>query len=227
MIDIHSHILPYVDDGCGDPEKAVNMLEDAIAQGVTDIILTPHYRAKYCMEKEDLQKEFAKFSEYVKSKNLPINIYLGQEIFVTSNVKQLITEGKVATLNGSKFVLVEFDTENEIDIAEEVYELAICGYVPIVAHLERYYYADAKTAFEIKQSGGMVQVNAESVVGRGKIARKTRQMLKYALVDFIASDMHYGRSNHLAESRQYVKKKLGDDAEKILFEGNAERILKG
>lgn len=227
MIDIHSHILPYVDDGCGSPEKALELLKDAVEQGVTDIILTPHYRAKYRMDNQGLQREFAKFSEYVKSENLPINLYLGQEIFVAGNVKQMLADKTLATLNGSKYVLVEFDTENEVDIAEEVYELAICGYVPIVAHLERYYYADAKMAFEIKQSGGMVQVNAESVVGRGKMGRKTRQMLKYALVDFIASDVHHGRKNYMAESRAYVKRKLGDEAEKILFEGNAERILKG
>ncbi|MBQ9756307.1 MAG: hypothetical protein IJV99_01780 [Clostridia bacterium] len=227
MIDIHSHILPFVDDGSGSIENSIVMLEDAISFGVTDMFLTPHYRSRCKLSAEEIKVEFEKFSAVVKEKGLPINLHLGQELFYTQELKAKLKDKTVATLANSKYILVEFSTETETDIPEAVYELSLLGFIPIVAHLERYYYADDRTAFEIKQAGGLVQINAESVLVKGRIYRKVKKMFKYALVDFVASDMHWGRKNRLADSLALVKKKFGEDAVKAVYYENAKKILKG
>jgi len=227
MIDIHSHILPFVDDGSGSVENSIAMLEDAISFGVTDMFLTPHYRSRCKLSAEEIKVEFEKFLAVVKEKGLPINLHLGQELFYTQELKAKLKDKTVATLANSKYILVEFSTETETDIPEAVYELSLLGFIPIVAHLERYYYADDRTAFEIKQAGGLVQINAESAIAKGRIYRKVKKMFKYALVDFVASDMHWGRKNRLADSLALVKKKFGEDAVKAVYYENAKKILKG
>ena len=227
MIDIHSHILPFVDDGSGSVENSIAMLEDAISFGVTDMFLTPHYRSRCKLSAEEIKVEFEKFSAVVKEKGLPINLHLGQELFYTQELKAKLKDKTVTTLANSKYILVEFSTETETDIPEAVYELSLLGFIPIVAHLERYYYADDRTAFEIKQAGGLVQINAESALAKGRIYRKVKKMFKYALVDFVASDMHWGRKNRLADSLALVKKKFGEDAVKAVYYENAKKILKG
>ena len=227
MIDIHSHILPFVDDGSGSVENSIAMLEDAISFGVTDIFLTPHYRSRCKLSAEEIRVEFEKFSAVVKEKGLPINIHLGQELFYTQELKAKLKDKSVVPLANSKYILVEFSTETETDIPEAVYELSLLGFIPIVAHLERYYYADYRTAFEIKQAGGLVQINAESVLAKGRIYRKVKQMFKYALVDFVASDMHWGRKNRLADSVALVRKKFGENAVNAVYYENAKKILKG
>ena len=227
MIDIHSHILPFVDDGSGSVENSIAMLEDAISFGVTDMFLTPHYRSRCKLSAEEIKVEFEKFLAVVKEKGLPINLHLGQELFYTQELKAKLKDKTVATLANSKYILVEFSTETETDIPEAVYELSLLGFIPIVAHLERYYYADDRTAFEIKQAGGLVQINAESALAKGRIYRKVKKMFKYALVDFVASDMHWGRKNRLADSLALVKKKFGEDAVKAVYYENAKKILKG
>ena len=227
MIDIHSHIIPFVDDGSVDLESSLALIEDAIKQGVEHIILTPHYRSRFRLPKEKINSEFEKFSQIVKDKGLNVNLYLGQEIFMTYGVKELLEQNAVCTMANSKYVLVEFDTENERDIVSDVYELVLLGYIPIVAHLERYFYADYKTAFEIKQVGGLIQVNADSIVKKGRIRRKVKRLFERALVDFVASDVHVGRRNYMADSMKIVRKKFGNDAVRAVYYENARKILKG
>ncbi len=227
MIDIHSHIIPFVDDGSVDLESSLGLIEDAIKQGVERIILTPHYRSRFRLPKEKINSEFEKFSQIVKDKGLNVNLYLGQEIFMTHGVKELLEQNAVCTLANSKYLLVEFDTANERDIVSDVYELVLLGYIPIVAHLERYFYADYKTAFEIKQVGGLIQVNADSIVRKGRIRRKVKRLFERALVDFVASDVHVGRRNYMSDSMKIVRKKFGNDAVRAVYYENARKILKG
>ncbi len=100
MIDIHTHILPAVDDGSKSVENSIQMLKDLSANGVSDVVLTPHYRGKYNTPKEVLIQEFAKFKEVAKE--VDINLYLGREIYCDRESLNLLSEGKLLTLNGTK-----------------------------------------------------------------------------------------------------------------------------
>ena len=134
MIDIHSHILPFVDDGSQSIECSLDLIKKAVAEGITDIVLTPHYRLRYTCSPKELLLAFDNLKNAVAENNIDINLFLGQEIFYTREVKELLKENKLLTMNGKKYVLIEFPFDTFYDISEAVYVLSNAGYKPIVAH---------------------------------------------------------------------------------------------
>ena len=225
MIDIHSHILPEVDDGSDNTEQSLLMLEEAERQGITDIILTPHYRADYLTDKDDIEKQFAKLQAVVKEKGIGVSLYLGQEIFAFNDMVKSLKAGKLLSMNESEYVLVEFSAKQAMDISETVYMLKTNGFIPIVAHLGRYFYADAEIAREIKEIGGLIQINAGSLCGSLLHRRKAMGFIKEGLVDFVASDVHYKRKNDMLKAYRIVSKKFGEEAANRLFTENAKVLL--
>ena len=228
MIDIHTHILPFVDDGSFDKNLSLDMLQECVNQGVTDVFLTPHYRKLYKLPTNVLRSEFEKFNSVVTSYNIPINLYLGQEIYIDDNYKQAFASKKILTMNDSKFVLIEFGFDSEEDMADVVYEIKMFGYTPIVAHYERYSNSDIETAFEIKALGGFIQINADSLVGKSKrrYLKLIKRLFNENLVDFVASDVHHDRENHLLLAKQFVQKKFGEETANRVFTLNAKKLLK-
>ncbi len=227
IIDIHSHTLPCVDDGSLDIADSLNMLKTSCELGTKDLILTPHYRRNFKCSVETLRAEFDKFKERAEKKGVPVNLYLGQEIFVEKDTTELLKSGKLLTLNDSKYVLLEFDFNEYTDISEKVYEFKAYGYKPIVAHIERYSYSDIEMAEEIKSIGGYIQINAESLVGKSckLYGKKTKKLIKSGFVDFVASDYHSVRNNRIKDAADYVYSKYGLPVAKRLFFENAEEII--
>ncbi len=229
MIDIHAHILPAVDDGSKDLTQSLTMLSESVSIGITDVILTPHYRKEIKPNKDALIEKFNCFCDQVKQLGLAVNLYLGQEVYVDDNYKQNFSNGKVLTMNGTKYVLVEFAFNDKCDIAEIIYELKAYGYKPIVAHPERYFYVDLDTVQEIKNLGGLIQLNAQSIVSLRSFRRKRfiNKLFKLNLVDFVASDMHFMRKNYMQKAFKYINKKFGAEIANKVFNINAEKIIKG
>jgi len=229
MTDIHAHILPSVDDGSLSLEQSLKMLGDLYADGVTDVILTPHYKNNYKCTPTELKDAFNEFKLRTFEAGIPIGLYLGQEIFIDKSYKKLLAEKKVLTLNGSKYLLIEFDFSIETDIADIVYELKNLGYLPIIAHFERYAYVDTDVAREIKELGGLIQVNADSIVGKHKrkYLKLIKQLMADGLVDFVASDLHSKRKVLTGKARQYVEKKFGETYAEKIFSSNANCLIKG
>ncbi len=229
MIDVHTHVLPFVDDGSRSVESSLLMVKEAVAQGVTDMVLTPHLRGDYNASPERLKSVYNDFCDAVKNAGIEIKLYLGQEIFIDKDFKKLFSTDKILTLNGSKFVLIEFDYVSEFDIGETVYELVNMGYVPVIAHFERYVYADSSVAEEVKSLGGFIQVNADSFFGKAKKVyyKKIKELFKDGLVDFVASDVHAFRENYLNRAYGFVLKKFGVNTADAVFTNNALKILNG
>ena len=229
MIDIHTHILPNIDDGSKSIESSLNMLKQSIDQGVTDIIMTPHYRGEYKYDKQTAIDYFENFKAKVKEKGLAVNLYLGQEIFIEPDYKRQFKNGKFLTIASTKYVMIEFDYSAYVDAPEIVYEIIRFGYKPIIAHVERYDCMDLKDVVEIKELGGFIQINASSIVEMkmGKIHRKAKILLRCGLVDFVASDVHENRKNNLQKASKYVEKKFGKYIKDKLFLKNAKKIIEG
>lgn len=229
MIDVHCHILPAVDDGSRTDEQSFIMLEEEVRQGVTDIVCTPHFRADYRTKHGRIETAFKTFKRKAAERKIPINLYLGQEIYCFNGVEKMIESGGLFTMNGTPYVLMEFSFNRVCDIAETVYTLKNKGYIPIVAHIERYFYADIALAEEVKETGGLIQINAESLCGffNFKYKRKVMTLLQAGLVDFVASDFHFKRKNRLAKAYAIVKKKFGEETAEKLFVTNAKPIVNG
>ena len=225
MIDIHSHILNSVDDGSRNLEQSLAMLKEEENQGVTEIVLTPHYRADYLPKSDDIRLKFAELKEYAKKNGINVKLHLGQEIFVFEGVVNALEDGKVLSVNGGKYVLVEFSTKHVNDIPETVYMLVKNGFIPIVAHIGRYFYADIETAREVKDIGGLIQINASSLCGSCAYKRKALALIRAGLVDFVASDVHYNRKNLMLKAYKKVEKKFGKATADKLFTENARAML--
>ncbi|MDD3170805.1 MAG: hypothetical protein PHO86_00625, partial [Bacilli bacterium] len=167
MVDIHSHIIPFIDDGSKTMEGSIALIEEAIKQGITDIICTPHYRPKmFEVDHEKTEKTFFQLQDATKDKN--IRLYLGQEIYCKriDSLLEILQNKKVFTMNNTNYLLLEFPYTDYVDISEIVYVMSIRKYQPIVAHIERYEYVKITDIQEIRKNGGLIQVNSSSIVGK-------------------------------------------------------------
>jgi protein-tyrosine phosphatase len=228
MFDIHSHLLPFVDDGSSSIDDSVNLLKKAVDEGVSKIILTPHFNiGEYKLSKERIVSAFSNFSNHVKSLGVDIELYLGEEVFCNSKVYDLIKNGEVITMNNTKYLLTEFDYFEDTDVYNYCYNILSFGYVPIIAHVERYRYLDFDKIVELKDLGVLVQVNANSVSGEdGKVLQKRMfSLIKNNLVDFVATDIHTRRDASLKLAQNVVLKKFKEEVANKLFIENAKILF--
>ncbi|MBR6737035.1 MAG: hypothetical protein IKL82_01560 [Clostridia bacterium] len=229
MFDIHSHVLPFVDDGSSSLESSLDLIKTEMANGVTDIMLTPHFkRGIYDYGVDELKEKFLAFKEETRKAGLNVNLYLGQEVYCDRYVYDHIKEGKVLTLNGTRYILIEFDYFTETDILDYVYNIVMLGYKPIIAHIERYSYLDWNTIFDLKQMGALIQVNAFSITGDfgRQFQKKVISAIKKGLIDFVASDVHSGRDCVMQKAYKTLLKHAGRTLTDRVFKHNAEQLFK-
>lgn len=226
MIDIHCHILPGVDDGAKDELMALAMLEKAIQDGVTHVILTPHLY-KYSEAKiEKHRAMFKQFVQTVEQKGLPIKLFLGKEVYFKEPMLDHVNH---LSFEGSPYVLVEFSTSHPQTIDETVFNLKVSKLKPIVAHVERYPYLKKEDYFQIRETGALLQVNASAITGLEGIFKRRliKFLLKNHLVDVVASDAHNmsNRKPNLKNAYKRVSKKYGKAYADLIFLENPMKII--
>jgi len=202
IVDIHSHIIYGVDDGAVDIKMSLELIDDLYNQGVRDIFCTTH---SYYIEggRENYDKRFNEINNIVKEKYSDLRLFKGCEILCYEhNIKSIIRkiDDKIfPTLNETKYVLVEFDIYSKDKI--NLFGMAYClkqlidrGYIPIIAHAERYYevYEDMiENIMSFKRMGCMVQVNLYSILGIvEKYDKPANELLNNKLIDFVGTDIH-------------------------------------
>ena len=211
MLDIHTHIIPYVDDGSSSLEESINMIKHEIDIGVTDIICTPHHIFhRYETTVEVIKERFNFLKEEVEKLNLPIKLYLGQEICYThrEDIISMLKNGTLLTLNNTNRVLLEFSfTREPEDILDVIYNFNINGYEVIIAHVERYEWMTLDKVVALRNEGALIQINSNSFLGltTWKEKRFVKKLLKHNLVDFVASDTHSFRPSTLDKSYKKIK----------------------
>lgn len=193
MIDIHSHIIYGVDDGSKNVEDSISMLKEAKKAGFTDIIVTPHYMEGYFEHsKEDISNRIDILKNKIEGE---INIFQGNEIYLTTSINDLIDEDLATTLNNSKYVLFELPMlEKPINLIEIVYKILEHDRIPIIAHPERYKYVqeDNNILLDLIETGVLFQSNYGSIIGTyGKNVQETvKKLLKHNMIHFLGSDNH-------------------------------------
>ena len=196
MIDIHSHILPGIDDGSKNIKMTLDMLRMAEKDGTTDIIATPHFCRGYGEATYFQVKEYVKhFNLLAKEENIDINIYYGQEVYYSESLLSDFKDGIIGTINDSRYMLLELDMANfEPEVLDTIYELKVMGIQPILAHPERYKFIIEKPSRinRFINEGVLFQMNSGSIVGNfGQSVRKTAEiLLDHRIYSFIGSDAH-------------------------------------
>lgn len=233
MKDIHSHLLFGIDDGCKDINESISLLKEAEKQGVTELMITPHYieESKYNCNNEEKQKLFDQLVEKTKEENINIKLYLGNEVFINDNFLKLLKKKEIKTLNNSKYVLLEFPFGNMLyNTKDIIYELVVAGYVPILAHPERYriFQRHPDHIEEYLRMGVLLQGNYKSLFGKyGREAKKTLiYLLKKHQITFLGSDCHHEKDFKIKKLKKKLKSIVkSDNMIEDLLENNFNKVI--
>lgn len=225
MIDLHCHIIPNLDDGSNSLTQTLNMINKEINLGYKGAFATSHFipgSLEYNIEK--YKTSINELNEILNLKNIDFKIYPANEIYYTPELISLLDSGRVLTLNNSKYFLMELPMNGIIlGLEEFLVNLIKLGYIPIIAHPERYCFTDSKFDFilNLKEKGVQFQVNIASILGYyGKYSKKNViKLFKEGIVDYIGTDAH-------EDVKIYDKyKKAIKKIRKILSEEKLNEIL--
>ena len=224
MIDIHTHLLPGVDDGTPSVDASRPVLEQFARDGVVTVVCTPHLNAsaagKAAPVREQNDALLASLAAAVP--NGP-RLVLGWEIMLDEPGVDL-TQPEVM-LGSSKAVLVEFPRTSPPDNgAAEIFRIRMSGVVPVLAHPERYWGCTVQAVRDWRRCGAIVQMDAIMLFGKSPLSVMARELVTQGLVDCMASDNH-GDRRSLAAARQWLVETAGESHAHLLTSENPRRIL--
>jgi protein-tyrosine phosphatase len=230
LTDIHCHLLYGVDDGSRDIETSLKMLDRAKEEDIDKIVLTPHFRhGMFPYELDRIERHFKELKPFARQKG--IDLRLGCEYHVDSDIVSNLESGRIHSLNDSEYVLTEYSHDTDAGyILEWTGELQSRGYVPIVAHIERYAcMKDHDLLIRLRNMGAMLQINADALLGKEGFGTKNfcRKLVKNGLCDIVASDSHgiEKRVNHLGEAFRDTEKRFGRETADRLFSINPSKVF--
>jgi len=229
MIDIHSHLLPKVDDGPSSNDEFLVLLNDYVDNGVTDILCSPHYKAnRFEMDTESIKNQFNESCEFALK--MGVRLHLWREVMVDSNTVTNLKRGSIVKENTP--LLIEFKPSIEFDeyyLEDLLYSLKLYSSTVVLAHVERYINFSFKNIERLSEMGYKLQVNSNGLLGNdGKSkSKKIKKLLKKELISYIGSDIHkvYQKVN-LALCKKEISKYLSAEYVEKLFKGNQEELLK-
>jgi protein-tyrosine phosphatase len=222
VIDIHSHLLPGVDDGAQSFEDALPVLQRFAAEGVTVLVCTPHLDASRADE-APVAEHAALHKELQARAPKTLTLATGWEI-------QLDLPGVDLTrtelhLGGSTAALVEFmGMTVPPNATNEIYRIRMSGVVPVLAHPERYRGATLENVEEWRGAGAVTQLDAAMLFGNAPMCRLARALLQHGLVDCIASDNH-ADARSLLSARRWLEELGAPEQALLLTETNPGRVL--
>lgn len=232
ILDVHSHILPKLDDGASTGKMSVEMLRAAAQQGVKRVIATPHYSAFFPNTDPDRIRGLCRgLNRKASKEGIDCRVRPGQEIMYSEGVLDLLEQGKLLTMAESRYILIEFDPSAPFSfIYKAIRECTSEGYSPIIAHVERYLSVREKgRADELTGQGAYLQMNYRSISGgwRSSTTRWCREMLKEKKIHFLGTDMHNmtSRKPEITPAYDWLKKHLEAEYVRRITKGNAKMIL--
>lgn len=233
-MDMHCHCLPGIDDGAKNMEESLQMLQMAYADGIREVIATPHFHHRRGhASKEVICEKVKEVQEAIRKTCPDMVLYPGNELYYSSRLPEFIAEEKICTMADSRYVLIEFSPDTEYaEMRNALMNIQTQGVWPILAHIERYFCLVKKPALalELAEMGIYLQVNAGGVLGR--YGRKEKSLIKKMFakgkISFVATDAHdtENRKQELSECAEYVKKKFGEAMVNTCFYENPQAVVK-
>ncbi len=233
IIDMHSHILPGLDDGASDIQESIMMLRQAHRQGITEVVATPHHSGQYqniCPDR--IRTMCRRLQERAQAElKAEMTIWPGQEIMYSEEALSMLDQGNLLTIADSRYVLVEFmPTAPYSYIFRAVKDMILAGYRPILAHAERYQALRENGRLEeLKGQGASIQLNFRSIGGGWyhQTTRWCRKMLRNGIADFLGTDMHNtrGRGPETENAAAWMERELDSRYRESVLMGNARQLL--
>lgn len=215
MVDLHSHILPGIDDGAKDVDVAIELLKMARVQGIDKIVCTPHYDAQKGSVPSFLRyrlKSSKLLRREMKQQEILCELKMGAEVYLTEEAS--CVDLLPLRIEGTDYLLVEFPViASGNGLLELLYEVQLQGVIPIIAHIERYPFAAENPEFilELIRMGCVIQVNATTILRKDKYARWILPFIKCGLIQIVASDVHSikNRPCKMDKATKRIRKKCG------------------
>ena len=236
MIDIHCHILPDFDDGAADLAESLEMARMAVSSGTTGIVATPHFLGESASLRQlpVLLERYERLKQALAREEIPLELHLGAEILCLPETPQLAARQALPTIADSRYLLTEFYFNEPASYMNEMLDsLAELGYLPVVAHPERYkaVQQDLHLARHWFARGYVLQVNKGSLLGAfgPRVRHTSQQILSEGLAHLIASDAHGcdQRTPHMGLLRQWLAENCPPDYIDVLLNRNPARIAAG
>lgn len=238
MIDIHAHILPGLDDGSDSMEESLEMAYIAVENGTRVIAATPHCNIPEQYENyedsENGREIFLRLCKELKQEKIPLKVVRGMEIYGVGDIRRLISERKLISLNHSGYYLIEFPFDMHPDEISDGLDMVFgAGGIPVLAHPERYYCVQdtPNLVYEWMLGGVLTQINKGSFLGSfGRREERTAVvLLEHGLITCLASDCHgtQWRSPDMRDIWRYIRSRAYEDTAQLLLDDNPRHILEG
>ena len=234
--DIHNHILFKVDDGADSIETSMEMVKEEYDQGARSLILTPHYdEESFNLSVDRWNRRFADLESAVKEEFPDMKLYLGNEVLLCNDMIEKLEAGKILTMASTRYVLIEFyPMEDYGTIERALSQLVNGGYIPIIAHCERYKAFRKKIGIINKTNldhvidmGCYLQVNATSVYREDK--KFVKKLIENEMLHLIGTDAHSvkRRGVHWEECIDYLESEYDEKLVEWLLVRNPNMIISG
>ena len=233
FIDLHSHLLPDVDDGVKTFDDSLEILAELEAHGLKKLVLTPHYIPEtiYNSPRVDNFKLLHELKSLAREAGLKVELFLGNELYINRGISALLKKKLISPLADSKYLLIELPMSGNFEGYEDIFrDLTAEGYTVVLAHPERYVSVqkDFKLLERLKSLSVLFQCNLGSIAGQyGRHAEKTvKKMAKKDLIFAFGTDTHHMRDfDELDESFYRLTKIYGEAKLSHLLVDNPLKIL--
>ncbi|SDH27172.1 protein-tyrosine phosphatase [Alteribacillus persepolensis] len=232
MIDLHSHILPAVDDGPATDEDSLALARAAVEKGIHTVAATPHHRnGAFVNRGDEIAVMVHDFNRMLAAENIPLTVVSGQENRVHSYLAEELQKGDAIPINHSRYVLIEFPSVEVPPYTQQLFfDLQTQGYIPVIVHPERNktFVEKADVLYHLVKNGALTQVTAHCFSARAD--KRTKQfaegLVTRHLAHIIASDAHntHTRPFNIHEAYRVLEKDIGIEYVEMLKQNAADIV---
>ena len=224
MKDLHNHLMYGIDDGSRSLKESKELLKKLEERGVSEILLTPHFIRDSEYSSNNREK---KVILDILQKETSIKLYIGNEVYIDDKIIDYINNGYISTINNSRYVLIELSLYNRINnYMDIIFDLINSGYIPVIAHVERYHYIKLEEIIKLNDMGCLFQSNLGSLLGRyGKnTTRNLILLLKKRIINVFGTDIHRTVYD-INKALNILKKYTSEDYYNDLIVNNFNNII--
>ena len=220
MVDLHCHLLPGVDDGSKSMEISLRMAREAVENGVTHALLTPHHmNGRYVNHKQDVIRLTKQFADELERHNIPLTVFPGQEVRINGNLLEALDNDDILFADtGNRYLMLEFPDDDVPHYTNRmIFDLQQRGITPVIVHPERntMIMDQPDLLYDLLQKGCLSQITASSYVGTfgKKVEKFSRQLIAAGQGYVFASDTHNlpGRKYEMREAFQKLSEEFGSE----------------
>lgn len=234
IVDIHNHILSGLDDGACSMEEAILLATNAVENGITHIIATPHHLdGKYMNSSNTVKVAVANLYKELSKRKIPLKIFPGQQVHLSTNFLEEFEKDPLTLANSGKYILIELPNDHiPVHTLDILYKIQLKGLVPIIAHPERSFVLreNKQLLYEFVEKGALIQIKAASLIGMNgrELKRYSKILIQHNLVHFISSDAHHHIKSPflLKKAYAYIQKKFST-TQATYFQENGKHVIFG